>query len=509
MQTQGLKSVKSVLISLFHKEPALELIQKLGELGITIYSTGGTLDFIRAKGLNAISVEELTSFPPVFGGRVKTLHPNIFGAILYRRDDPDDLKELAQYAIPSLDMVIVDLYPFEETITATKSHDEIIEKIDIGGISLIRAAAKNYAHTWVVPSSEYFQSALQILKEQGASTTLDQRKEFASAAFHISSHYDTAIHSWLDPLSGNTFKKSFKIANKLRYGENPHQVGTFFGNYKELFQQLGGKELSYNNILDIEGAVNLILEFDVPTFVIIKHTNACGVASRENILEAYQAALASDPISAFGGILISNRNIDPKSAYAINELFFEVILAPGYDEEALNILGQKKNRIILKINQLSVQKLQYRSALNGVLVQSENNARFSSDNWTVVTNNGVTDQQGEDLIFANKIVKHIKSNAIVLAKGKQLLGSGTGQTSRIDALKQAITKAKEFGHITEGAVMASDAFFPFADCVELANEAGITSVIQPGGSVRDKDSIDFCNKHNMSMVTTGIRLFKH
>jgi phosphoribosylaminoimidazolecarboxamide formyltransferase / IMP cyclohydrolase len=509
MQNKELKPVKSVLISLFNKEPALNLIKRLSNLGVKIYSTGGTLDFIKGNGMKATSVEEVTSYPSVFGGRVKTLHPKILGGILYRRDNKTDLEELARYAIPNIDMVIVDLYPFEETVAGAKSKEEIIEKIDIGGISLIRAAAKNFNDIWIVPSSDFYQSALDILQTQGAETTLDQRQEFAAAAFNVSSHYDTAIYSWFSPTPENAFKLSFTRSRKLRYGENPHQDGYFLGKPGEMFTQVHGKELSYNNILDIDGAISLIREFDEPTFAIIKHTNACGVASRENIHEAYLAAFASDPVSAFGGILIGNRNIDEKSAYDINELFFEVILAPGYSDEALNILMQKKNRIILKLNHLNVQKYQYRSALNGVLVQSENDAITLKDQWKVVTNKSSDPTQEEDLIFANKIVKHTKSNAIVLVKNKQLLASGTGQTSRIDALKQAIVKAKEFKHHLKDGVMASDAFFPFADCVEIAHRAGIKAVIHPGGSIRDKDSIDYCNANDMAMITTGFRLFKH
>lgn len=509
MQNLESKQVKSVLISLFQKEPALGLIKKLDALGVEIYSTGGTLDFIKKNGLKATSVEDVTSYPSVFGGRVKTLHPKIFGGILYRRDHKHDLEELAKHAIPNIDMVIVDLYPFEDTVASGADSNEIIEKIDIGGISLIRAAAKNFNDTWIVPSADYYEHALCLLMDQGANTTYAQRQEFAATAFKVSSQYDTAICSWFKPNPHEEFIHCFHESKKLRYGENPHQEGYFYGNLDDNFTQLHGKELSYNNILDIDGAVSLMREFEEPTFAIIKHTNACGVASRASIEEAYQTALASDPVSAFGGILISNRNIDDKTAYHINELFFEVLLAPGYDQDALSILMQKKNRIILKTNTMSEKKFHYRSALNGVLAQSANDAQTIKENCRQVTQKQADDNQLGDLIFANKITKHTKSNAIVLVKNKQLLASGTGQTSRVDALKQAITRAKEYKHQLKGAVMASDAFFPFADCVEIAKHEGIKAVIQPGGSIRDKDSIDYCDANDMAMVTTGMRLFKH
>ncbi|TVQ93355.1 MAG: bifunctional phosphoribosylaminoimidazolecarboxamide formyltransferase/IMP cyclohydrolase PurH [Bacteroidetes bacterium] len=509
MDEQNFTQVRSALISLFHKEPAKELILKLHENQVKIYSTGGTLDYIRKLGIEATPVEELTQYPSVFGGRVKTLHPKIFGGILYRRDNSGDLAELDKYNIPPLDLVMVDLYPFEETVKGDASHQDIIEKIDIGGISLIRAAAKNYQDTLIIPSAAYYPKALEIIKAQGAKTTIAQRKEFAAAAFHISSHYDTLIFSYLADNAEETFKKSFDRVKVLRYGENPHQKGYFFGDLEQNFTQLHGKEISYNNLLDIDAAIGLIAEFDEPTFIIIKHTNACGAATRENIEEAYRAALASDPVSAFGGILIANRNIERNSAYDINELFFEVILAPDYSSEAMEILQQKKNRIILKTHTYSQQEQQFRSVLNGVLTQSANFASIPVSSWKMVTENKPEQQQIEDLLFANILVKHTKSNAVVLAKNKQLLASGTGQTSRVDSLKQAIVKAREFGHDLNGAVMASDAFFPFADCVEIANGEGIKALIQPGGSVRDQESIDYCNENRMSMVFTGIRHFKH
>ncbi len=509
MNNSNLLEIRSALISLYHKEPAREIIVKLHEEGVKIYSTGGTLDYIKSLGIDATSVEEITDYPSVFGGRVKTLHPKVFGGILFRRDNETDLEELAKFAIPHIDLVMVDLYPFEETVKKDASHQDIIEKIDIGGISLIRAAAKNYQHTWIIPSSEYYSHALEILTTQDAFTNIDQRREFAAAAFGVSSHYDTAIFSYLNEKPEEVFKKSYNASRQLRYGENPHQKGYFFGNLDEVFTQLHGKEISYNNLLDIDGAMNLISEFQEPTFAIIKHTNACGVASRENIADAWKAALASDPVSAFGGILIANRNIEQDSAYDINELFFEVILAPDYSKEALDILKQKKNRIILKINSFPQQQQQFRSAINGVLAQTVNLAETPVENWSIATKLQPDPGISSDLLFANKLVKHTKSNAIVLVKNGKLLGSGTGQTSRVDALKQAIAKAKEFGHELRGAVMASDAFFPFADSVEIAFKEGVSAVIQPGGSVRDKDSIDFCNENNMIMVMTGVRHFKH
>ncbi len=504
-----MKAIKTALVSLYHKDPARELILKLHAEGVKFFSTGGTLEYLSKLGIEAIAVEDITGFPSVFGGRVKTLHPKIFGGILFRRDQESDLQELQQHNIPPIDLVMVDLYPFEETVKSGAAEHEVIEKIDIGGISLIRAAAKNFHHTWIIPSPAYFAEALEILNRQGANTQLEQRKEFAATAFNISSHYDTAIFDYISNQPEAYFKKSITQTRGLRYGENPHQKGFFHGDLNEVFTQLHGKEISYNNLLDIDGAISLIKEFEEPTFAILKHTNACGVASRENIHLAWKAALASDPVSAFGGVLIANRNIDKDSAYDINDLFFEVILAPGYSDEALDILKQKKNRIILNINNTTQQDWQYRSVLNGALVQSANVADTPAENWEDVTTLKPDNRLTEDLLFANKIVKHTKSNAIVLAKNKQLLASGTGQTSRVDALKQAITKTREFKHNLAGAVMASDAFFPFADCVEIAHKENIKAVIQPGGSVRDKDSVDFCNANQMIMVMTGTRHFKH
>lgn len=501
--------IKSALVSIYHKEPARELIQKLGDAGVKIYSTGGTLEFIQKMGYQVYSVEELTQYPSILGGRVKTLHPKVFGGILHRRDHQADKADVEKFEIPSFDLVITDLYPFEETLGRGATQEEIIEKIDIGGISLIRAAAKNFDHTWVIASSRYYAKALEILEQQGMATTLEQRKSFAAHAFNVSSHYDTAIYGYLAGDSPESFKKSIMDGTALRYGENPHQQGWFYGNLDEVFTRLHGKPLSYNNLLDIDSAMALMAGFQEPSFAIIKHTNACGLASRPTIREAYHAALASDPVSAFGGILIANRNIDKDSAYDINELFFEVILAPEFSPEALQILQQKKNRIILKVVNPLPQSLQHRNVLNGVLAQTANEATIDPNAWTVATQKAPDSKTQQDLLFANAIVKHTKSNAIVLVKNKQLLASGTGQTSRVDALKQAIEKAKEHKHTLQGAVMASDAFFPFADCVEIAHENGIISVIQPGGSVRDHESIDFCNQHQMCMVHTGVRNFKH
>ncbi len=509
MDNPTLTRVQSALVSLYHKEPAKELITLLANRGVKLYSTGGTIDYIRELGFSAIPVEDLTNYPSVFGGRVKTLHPKVFGGILYRRDNPADVRELVQFEIPPIDMVIVDLYPFEQTVKSGATQQAIIEKIDIGGISLIRAAAKNFAHTLVIASAEMYQQAVEMLLTQDGATTIEQRQHFAAQAFNVSSHYDTAIFQYVSGGDINTFKKSILPHRELRYGENPHQKGFFYGNLDDVFTQLHGKELSYNNLLDIDGAMALISEFDEPTFAIIKHTNACGVASRETIKQAYIDALASDPVSAFGGILIANRNIDTDTAYHIHELFFEVILAPDFSDESLEILKQKKNRIIIKINKIEISDWYSRSALNGILAQTANNASTPPTSWSMVTEFHPDQKTAENLVFANKIVKHTKSNAIVLANNKQLLASGTGQTSRVDALKQAIAKAQEFNHRLDGAVMASDAFFPFADCVEIAHKAGINAVIQPGGSVRDKDSVDYCNNNSMIMVITGIRHFKH
>ncbi|MFW5793265.1 MAG: bifunctional phosphoribosylaminoimidazolecarboxamide formyltransferase/IMP cyclohydrolase [Bacteroidota bacterium] len=504
------KRIKNALISVFYKEPAKNLIEELHKNGVTIYSTGGTLDYIKKLGIEAESIENLTGYPSIFGGRVKTLHPKVFGGILARSEKEEDRAQLKEFEIPEFDLVVVDLYPFEETLKSDAAHQEIIEKIDIGGISLIRAAAKNYKNCCIVPSQEYFDEITEIIKKQNAETSIEQRKYFAGAAFNVSSHYDTAIFSYFNEDSEfDVFKHSILNSKTLRYGENPHQWGKFYGNYDDIFKQLNGKELSYNNILDIDAAFSLMSEFTEPSFAIIKHSNACGMASRATIEEAWEAALASDPVSAFGGILFANRNITEKNAYQINELFFEVIIAPDFEKEALNILCSKKNRIILQLNKASYPAKLFRTALNGVLCQKRDDTMTPPDQWQMITKQKPDSKQIEDLLFANKLVKHTKSNAIVLVKDKQLIGSGTGQTSRVDALMHAIAKAKEHGHNTEGAVMASDAFFPFPDCVEIADKEGIKSVIQPGGSLKDNLSIEYCNNNNLSMVFTGTRHFKH
>jgi len=503
------KKIKNALISVYYKDGLAPILKKLDELGIKMYSTGGTHRFIEEQGFEAQTVESLTSYPSILGGRVKTLHPKVFGGILARRENAEDVQQMTEYNIPSFDLIIVDLYPFEETLLSTESSSEIIEKIDIGGISLIRAAAKNFQDVLVVPSSNQYGELLDILENKNGSSDLDDRKYFAAQAFNISSHYDTAIFNWINPGNIKTFKQSQGNKNVLRYGENPHQEGLFFGKLDEVFEQLHGKAISYNNLLDLDAAINLIEDFDEITFAVIKHNNACGLASRESLLQAWTDALAGDPVSAFGGVLVTNKVVDKATADEINKIFFEIILAPGYDEDALEVLQTKKNRIILKKKSYSFPEKQFRSLLNGVLTQEKDKTVETAGDLKCVTETAPTNQETEDLLFANKLVKHTKSNTIVLAKNKQLVGSGTGQTSRIDALKQAIEKAHNFELELEGAVMASDAFFPFGDSVEIADKAGIKAVVQPGGSIRDKDSIAYCNEHNISMVFTGIRHFKH
>ena len=504
-----MKKIKNALISVYYKDGLAPILKKLDELGIKMYSTGGTHRFIEEQGFEAQTVESLTSYPSILGGRVKTLHPKVFGGILARRENAEDVQQMTEYNIPSFDLIIVDLYPFEETLLSTESSSEIIEKIDIGGISLIRAAAKNFQDVLVVPSSNQYGELLDILENKNGSSDLDDRKYFAAQAFNISSHYDTAIFNWINPGNIKTFKQSQGNKNVLRYGENPHQEGLFFGKLDEVFEQLHGKAISYNNLLDLDAAINLIEDFDEITFAVIKHNNACGLASRESLLQAWTDALAGDPVSAFGGVLVTNKVVDKATADEINKIFFEIILAPGYDEDALEVLQTKKNRIILKKKSYSFPEKQFRSLLNGVLTQEKDKTVETAGDLKCVTETAPTNQETEDLLFANKLVKHTKSNTIVLAKNKQLVGSGTGQTSRIDALKQAIEKAHNFELELEGAVMASDAFFPFGDSVEIADKAGIKAVVQPGGSIRDKDSIAYCNEHNISMVFTGIRHFKH
>ncbi|MDC7994292.1 bifunctional phosphoribosylaminoimidazolecarboxamide formyltransferase/IMP cyclohydrolase [Altibacter sp. HG106] len=506
------KKITSALISVFHKDGLEPIVKKLNDQGVTLYSTGGTEKFIKELGIPVVPVEELTDYPSILGGRVKTLHPKIFGGILYRGDHQDDLKEIGKYSIPQLDVVIVDLYPFEKTVASDASAQEIIEKIDIGGISLIRAAAKNFKETLCVSSRDDYQEVLTLLSEQEGSTTLEQRKLYAAKAFQISSHYDTAIFNYFNKDEKiDAFKLSESKGKTLRYGENPHQKGYFYGDFEAMFDKLHGKELSYNNLLDVDAAVNLMAEFtgEAPTFAILKHNNACGLAQRESLHQAYVDALAGDPVSAFGGILISNTEIDKATAEEIHSLFCEVVIAPSFASEALEILKGKKNRILLVQKETPLPSKLVRTCLNGTLVQERDSKTDDKNGLSEVTHNKPTEKQLEDLLFASKICKHTKSNTIVLAKNKQLCASGTGQTSRVDALRQAIDKANHFKFDLQGAAMASDAFFPFPDCVEIADNAGITSVIQPGGSIKDQLSIDYCNENDLAMVFTGTRHFKH
>jgi len=503
------KKINNALISVFNKDGLHNILEKLHQGGVNFYSTGGTQEYIESLRYPCQSVESLTGYPSILGGRVKTLHPKVFGGILNRRDNETDKQQIAQYEIPEIDLVIVDLYPFRETAASEASEQEIIEKIDIGGISLIRAAAKNFNDVIVVASKEQYAPLESLLSENGVYSTLEERKWFAKEAFAVTSSYDTAIFNYFDKEEGSYFRYAEDHVKILRYGENPHQKGVFYGKFESLFEQLQGKEISYNNLLDIEASIALISEFDELTFAILKHNNACGIASRSTVKDAWKAALAGDPVSAYGGILICNASIDREAAEAINTIFFEVIIAPDYDTDALEILMQKKNRIILIQKADSQTKFQFRSLLNGVLVQSRDTSIQTENDLKTVSLKSPNEREISDLLFANKIVKHTKSNAIVLAKNKQLCAGGTGQTSRVDALKQAIEKAQSFEFNLEGAVMASDAYFPFPDCVEIAGNAGITAVIQPGGSKRDNESIEYCNTHNMAMVMTGIRHFKH
>ena len=503
------KQIKTALVSVYHKDKLDLIIKKLHADGVEFISTGGTQTFIESLAIPCKAVEDLTGYPSILGGRVKTLHPKVFGGILNRRDLDLDQQQIAQYDIPEIDLVIVDLYPFEATVASGADEPTTIEKIDIGGISLIRAAAKNYNDVVIIASQDQYEPLLEIITANGSQTTLEERRWFAKEAFAVSSHYDSAIFNYFDASEQSAFRQTENSGKVLRYGENPHQGGVFFGKFEEMFEQLQGKEISYNNLLDIDAAVNLINEFEDLTFAILKHNNACGIASRPVLVDAWQAALDGDPVSAFGGVLITNAIIDKVTAEEINKLFFEVIIAPDYDLEALEILGQKKNRIILILKEAKLKAKQFRSLLNGVLVQDKDNHTVKADELTVVTEKSPTTQEVEDLIFANKIVKHTKSNAIIFAKNKQMCSSGVGQTSRVDALRQAIEKAGSFNMDLKGAVMASDAFFPFPDCVEIASEAGVTAVIQPGGSINDKLSIQTCNDKGMAMVTTGFRHFKH
>lgn len=506
------KKISSALISVFDKTGLEDLIKTLERFGVKIFSTGGTQKFIEKQGVPVVPVEELTDYPSILGGRVKTLHPKVFGGILNRRAFEEDQAEVLEYDIPQIDLVVVDLYPFEDTVKQGGSHDEIIEKIDIGGIALIRAAAKNYSDSLIISKKNQYGNLVDLLKEQNGQTTLEQRKCFAAEAFNTSSHYDAHIFNYFNAEQEiPALKMSEQDAQTLRYGENPHQQGVFFGKMEELFDQLNGKALSYNNLLDVDAAVNLMEDFkeEEPTFAILKHNNACGLATRKTINEAYKDALAADPVSAFGGVLIANREIDLKTAEQIHGLFCEVVIAPKFEEKALSLLSEKKNRIILKQKPVGLPKKQVRTALNGYLVQDKDMVKERVEDFETVTKKRITSEEAKDLLFANKIVKHTKSNTIVLAKNGQLLASGTGQTSRVDALRQAIHKAKSFNFDLNGAVMASDAFFPFPDCVEIAGNEGVKTVIQPGGSIKDQLSIEYCDKNSIAMVFTGNRHFKH
>ena len=515
----GAKLIQSALISVFSKDGLEPIVRKLHEQKVTLYSTGGTEDFIKNLGIPVVAVEDVTSYPSILGGRVKTLHPKIFGGILNRQDHDGDVQQMEEFNIPQIDLVIVDLYPFEDTVASGANESDIIEKIDIGGISLIRATAKNFKDTVIVASVKEYAFLLDLISTQNGVTTLEQRRLLATKAFHVSSHYDTAIFNYFntDDSSGSEqaeqtiLKVSVADGQILRYGENPHQKGYFFGDFDAMFKKLHGKELSYNNLLDVDAAVNLILEFknEAPTFAILKHNNACGLATKNTMKEAYLAALAGDPTSAFGGVLIANGKIDFATANEINSLFCEVVIAPSYDDDAIAILSEKKNRIILVQNEVALPKKQIRTCLNGMLIQERNDITDNKESLKTVTTLSPTEKEVEDLIFASKICKNTKSNTIVFAKNKTLLASGTGQTSRVDALKQAIEKATTFGFDLNGAVMASDAFFPFPDCVEIAKHAGITAVIQPGGSIKDELSINYCNENKVAMVFTGTRHFKH
>ncbi len=508
----SVKKASSALISVFHKDGLEPIVKKFQELGITIYSTGGTEKFIKDLGIDVIAVEDVTSYPSILGGRVKTLHPKVFGGILNRQDNEGDVAQLAEFDIPQIDIVIVDLYPFEKTVASGAAEQDIIEKIDIGGISLIRAAAKNFKDVLCVSSREDYADFLSLISKNNGETSLEDRKKYAAKSFNISSHYDSAIFNYFNQNYDIAALKISETNGKvLRYGENPHQKGFFFGDFDAMFSKLHGKELSYNNLLDVDAAVNLMLEFkdDAPTFAILKHNNACGLAQRDTLHLAYIDALAGDPVSAFGGVLISNTKIDKATAEEIHQLFCEVVIAPEYADDALEILKGKKNRIILVQNEVPMPDMLVRTCLNGVLLQEKDYKTDAHSDLTYVTNKKPSDRELEDLLFASKLCKHTKSNTIVLVKDKQLCASGTGQTSRVDALNQAIHKAQSFNFDLRGAVMASDAFFPFPDCVEIAGNAGIASVIQPGGSIKDQLSTDYCNENEISMVMTGTRHFKH
>jgi phosphoribosylaminoimidazolecarboxamide formyltransferase/IMP cyclohydrolase len=505
------KKIQSALISVFYKDGLENIVKLLAEQDVTIYSTGGTQQFIEKLGVKVVPVEDLTTYPSILGGRVKTLHPSVFGGILGRRDNETDIMEMKQYKIPEIDLVIVDLYPFEETVASTTDEKAIIEKIDIGGPSMIRGAAKNFKDLIVIAAKKDYAALEQLLRDQKGETTIEQRKDFAAKAFEIVANYDVAIAQYFNPSGSLYFLESIPNPKAMRYGENPHQSGVFYGDLEKLFDQLNGKELSYNNLVDVDAAVQLIGEFgkekNEPVFAIIKHTNVCGIAQRKTVKESWDAALAGDPESAFGGVLVSNGTIDKSTAEAINEIFFEVLIAPAFNEDALTVLKSKKNRILLKLKSQPASKEQYKSVLNGVLVQGIDEGNYAE--WKETGGRDTTAAEKADLNFANLVCKHLKSNAIALVKDKQLIGKGCGQTSRIDSLRQAIEKSRQFTFNLNGAVMASDAFFPFNDCVKMGHEAGITAYIQPGGSIRDNDSIEYCKENNLAMVITGMRHFKH
>lgn len=506
-----MKKINSALISVFHKDGLDEIVKTLDSLGVTIYSTGGTQNYIESLGVGVEAVEDLTSYPSILDGRVKTLHPKVFGGLLARRE-ASHLAQLQEYDIPEIDLVIVDLYPFEETVANTDDEATIIEKIDIGGISLIRAAAKNYKDVTVVSSKEEYSILLELLKEKQGFTTLDDRRELARQAFKVSSNYDVAIFNYFNEGTADlSFKHSIHRSDILRYGENPHQSGVFYGDFEAMFEKMNGKAVSYNNMVDIDAAVQIMREFrdDDPTFAILKHTNTCGLATRNTLKDAWDAALACDNISAFGGIFVCNRSVDLVTAQSIDKLFYEVVIAPDFDKEALELLSKKKNRILLKINNFDVRKRSFRSLLNGVVEQDTDLKTEISEDLNLATKKAPSESETEDLLFASVAVKHLKSNGIALVKNKQLIGMGCGQPSRVSALQQAIAKAQDFGFDLDGAVMASDAFFPFPDCVEIAKGVGINAVIQPGGSIKDQLSIDYCNENGIAMVFTGNRHFKH
>lgn len=506
-----MKKIRTALISVFHKEGLEDVIRALHKNGVTIYSTGGTQEYIEQFGVPVEAVEDLTGYPSILDGRVKTLHPKVFGGILARREEAH-LQQLAQYQIPEIDLVVVDLYPFQQTVASTNDEHAILEKIDIGGIALIRAAAKNYPDVAIVPSRAEYAMFLEMYEQGKGSLTLKQRQELARRAFMVSSDYDTAIFNYFSRDNNElVFKHSIHEVTPLRYGENPHQQGAFFGHLDNMLEQLHGKALSYNNLLDVDAAVHLMREFkdSDPTFAILKHTNACGVAIRPTLTEAWEAALACDNVSAFGGIFICNRPLDLQTAQAIDQLFYEVLIAPDFNDDALALLSKKKSRILLRLKHYDVPKRTFRSLLNGAVVQDADLKSETEEDLKVVTKVAPSEEQVNELLFANTCAKHLKSNTIVLTKNRQLIGMGCGQPNRVDALRQAISKARIFGFDTTGAVMASDAFFPFPDCVEIAHAAGIEAVIQPGGSIKDQESIDFCDQHRMSMVFTGVRHFKH